>query len=90
MHYLLRSTVMMTCLVVMASLAHAGLPLPPPPPGLPAPPRLFAPAPPDVRVVLPGAPAPGKPHKKHKKKHKKADSDRGRQQGLFQSGSGKH
>ena len=84
MNYLLRSTVMMICLVVMASLAHAGLPLPPPPPGLPAPsklpapPRLFAPAPPDVRVTLPGAPAPHKPYKKHKKKHKKAYSDHGR------------
>lgn len=74
MKQLLRYACAVLAVTTMASVAVAGLPLPPPPPappGLPAPPKL--PPPPGVEFSGPAAPVKVKAGKKHnKKKHRKS------------------
>jgi len=75
MKKVLRYGCIICTVIVMASVASAGLPLPPPPPGLPAPNKLpLLPPPPGVK--LSGQPVKVKNGKKHKKK-KHRNPDRG-------------
>lgn len=75
MKQILRYGCIMLAVTVMASVASAGLPLPPPPPGLPSPKKLpLLPPPPGVK--LSGQPVKVKNGKKHKKK-KHRNPDRG-------------
>ncbi|MDY0384397.1 hypothetical protein [Trichlorobacter sp.] len=75
MKQILRYGCIMLAVTVMASVASAGLPLPPPPPGLPSPKKLpLLPPPPGVK--LSGQPVKVKNGKQHKKK-KHRNPDRG-------------